>query len=73
MESKRERFIRIAENRTNRILDNLKLLGNCANRHNYDFTAADVQKIFTAIEKEMKHVKSKFNEQAVEDQRFTLS
>ena len=36
-ESKRDRFIRIAEARTNKILDMLKLLGNCACNSNYDY------------------------------------
>ena len=72
MESKRERFVRIAESRTNRILDQLKLLGNCANKHNYDYTDEDVRKIFSAIEKEVKVAKGKFNGQDAESQRFTL-
>lgn len=72
MESKRERFVRIAESRTNRILDQLKLLGNCANKHNYDYTDEDVRKIFSAIEKEVKAAKGKFNGQDAESQRFTL-
>lgn len=72
MESKRERFVRIAESRTNRILDQLKLLGNCANKHNYDYTDEDVKKIFSAIEKEVKAAKGKFNGQDAESLRFTL-
>lgn len=72
MESKRDRFVRIAESRTNRILDQLKLLGNCANKHNYDYTDEDVRKIFSAIEKEVKAAKGKFNGQDAESQRFTL-
>ena len=38
MNQKRERFIKIAENRTNKIISTLKLLGNCANKSNYDYT-----------------------------------
>lgn len=72
MESKRERFVRIAESRTNRILDQLKLLGNCANKHNYEYTDEDVRKIFSAIEKEVKNAKGRFNGQDAENQRFTL-
>ncbi len=61
METKRERFIRIAESRTNKIIDMIKLLGNCANKSNYEYSDADVQKIFSAIEKELKSAKSQFN------------
>ena len=59
METKREKFVRLAEARTNKIIDMVRLLGNCANKANYDYTEADVQKIFNAIEKELKtHLKS---------------
>ena len=54
METKRERFVRIVEARTNKIISMMRLLGNCANKANYDYTEADVQKIFTALEKEIK-------------------
>ena len=57
---KRERFVRIAEQRTNLILETLRLLGNCANRSNYDYSDEDIRKIFGAIEKELKNTKNKF-------------
>ena len=38
METKRDKFVRIVENRTNKIIDMLRLLGNCANKANYDYT-----------------------------------
>lgn len=59
-EQKSERFKRIAENRTNRIIEGLRLLGNCSNRSNYDYTEEDVRKIFSAIEHELKETKKKF-------------
>ena len=71
-ETKRDRFIRIAETRTNKILDMLKLLGNCASKANYDYSEEDVKKIFAALEKEMKATKSKFLGENVADERFTL-
>ena len=73
MESKRDRFVRIAESRTNRILDQLKLLGNCSNKHNYDYTDDDIKKIFSAIEREVKSAKERFSGKDAEGQRFTLS
>ncbi|MDD3065857.1 MAG: hypothetical protein PHT24_06340 [Endomicrobiaceae bacterium] len=59
-EIKRERFKRLAEYRTNEILKRLKVLGNCANRSAYDYTEEDINKIFSAIEKRAKEIKSKF-------------
>ena len=71
METKRDKFVRLAEARTNKIIDMLRLLGNCANKANYDYSDADVQKIFTAIEKELKATKTKFSMNEVED-KFKL-
>lgn len=59
-EVKADRFKRIAENRTNRTIEALRLLGNCANRSNYSYTEEEVKKIFTAIEAELKKAKEKF-------------
>ncbi len=72
MESKRERFVRLAEARTNKIIDMLRLLGNCANKANYDYTDADVQKIFVALEKEIKLAKTKFALGETEESKFKL-
>ncbi|MGN1398522.1 MAG: hypothetical protein ACI4WG_00770 [Erysipelotrichaceae bacterium] len=72
METKREKFVRLVEARTNKIIDMLRLLGNCANKANYDYTDEDVQKIFTTLEKEMKITKSKFTSMTVEDEKFKL-
>lgn len=72
-ESKRERFVRLAEARTNKILDMMKLLGNCSSKTNYDYTEEDVKKIFGAIEKELKNTKAKFNgSDTQKEDRFTL-
>ena len=72
METKREKFVRLAEARTNKIIDMVRLLGNCANKANYDYTEADVQKIFNAIEKELKNTKIKFSVSDAEDDRFKM-
>lgn len=73
-ESKSERFIRIAEARTNKIIDMIQLLGNCANRASYDYTRNDVKKIFSAIESELKAAKAKFDigESEIKEKKFTL-
>lgn len=42
------------------MLRRLKILGNCANRSNYDYTEAEVDKIFSEIEKKVKEMKTKF-------------
>lgn len=72
MESKEERFVRIAEARTNKIIDMIRLLGNCSNKTNYDYTTADVKKIFTTIESELKIARQKFDEEESQDKSFKL-
>ena len=59
-ETRRQRFKRIAGARTNKILDMLKLLGNCSNTGNYEYSENDVKKIFNAIETEVRASKAKF-------------
>ena len=72
-ETKRDRFVRLAENRTNKILNMIQLLGNCANTSLYEYTDEDVEKIFTAIENSVKEAKRKYSKsEAVKTAKFTL-
>lgn len=71
-ENKRERFVRIVENRTNKILDMLRLLANCANRSNYEYDDDDIKQIFAAIDKEVKATKNAFLGIDTKEERFTL-
>lgn len=71
-ESKRECFVRIAEARTNKIIDMLRLLGNCSNVATYEYTKEDVKKIFAAIEEELKATKAKFDTVAITNSKFKL-
>lgn len=71
-ETKRERFVRIAVARTNRILDNMRLLGNCSSKSNYEYTDEDIKKIFNALEKELKQTKNRFLGVDSKEERFTL-
>ena len=70
-EEKKERFTKIATNRTNKILDTLRLLGNCSNSSNYSYTDEEVRKIFSVIEAEVKTQKAKF-EKKDQKQKFSL-
>lgn len=72
MDQKRERFIKIAENRTNKIISMIKLLGNCSNKSNYSYTDEEVKKIFSAIENELKNSKLKFTEASNKKKEFSL-
>ena len=71
-ENAHDKFTRIAEARTQKIIDMIRLLGNCSNTYVYEYSQNDVEKIFTAIESELKASKSKFNNGGGKDKRFTL-
>ena len=71
-ESRRDRFIRIAERRVNRILASLDSLGNCSNRRNYDFGKEDVLKMFGEIEKKLRETRQLFEIEVRDRARFTL-
>lgn len=72
-ETKREKFVRLAEARTNKIIDMIQLLSNCANTNTYEYTNKDVDKIFNAIESELKEAKRKFNKiDCKKGTKFTL-
>lgn len=71
-ETKRERFVRIAEARTNKILEMIRLLGNCSSKGNYEYTEEDVKKIFGTLERELKNTKNKFLGIEAKEERFTL-
>lgn len=72
-ETKRDKFVRLAENRTNKILQTLVLLGNCSNTGVYEYTQKDVEKIFNAIQNQLNETKKRFTQKGSgSSDRFTL-
>lgn len=61
-EARRERFKRLATSRTNAVLEKLRLIGNLSNKANYNYTEDDVRKMFSAIDKQLRSIKTKFSE-----------
>lgn len=73
METKRDKFVRIAESRTNKLLNMLKLLGNCSNTAVYEYSSKDIEKIFNALESELNRTKRRFSKNGENKiQRFSL-
>ena len=72
MEEKREKFKRLAESRTNKVIDMLGLIGNLSNQSNYEDTAKDVNKIFSSIEKALDVQRERFNSNLSKRRRFKL-
>jgi len=72
-ESKRDKFVRIAEARTNKIINMIQLLGNCSNQSLYEYSTKDVNKIFNAIQNELDESKKRFNKlDSQKSNKFTL-
>lgn len=72
-ETKRDKFVRIVEARTNKIIDMIQLLGNCSNTSAYEYTPADIDKIFSSIENELKEARKRFSKiESKKSSRFTL-
>lgn len=60
METKNEKFMRLAESRANVVIQKLRLIGNLSNRRNYEYTKKEVDELFNAIESEVKKTKKLF-------------
>ncbi len=57
---KSEKFIELAEKRTQRIINNIELIGNLSNRRNYIYTDDQYEKIFKAIKMALRDAEEKF-------------
>lgn len=59
-ETRKERFKRLAEKRTNNVIRNIRILSNCSNRSSYEYTKSEVDKIFNTISTELRVARSRF-------------
>ena len=71
-EDREQRFKRLAEQRVNVILDKLRLLGQLANKSNYEYSDEQVEAVFKAIQKEINETKSKFRNGSEKRKRFSF-
>lgn len=58
--NKRDRFLEVAEKRTNAILERIRILGNCANKNLYEYENEEIVKIFKIIQKQLDDTKLLF-------------
>jgi hypothetical protein len=73
MRDKRAKFVQLANQRVNRAIDQIRLVGNLANRNAYDYTDEDYRKIMKALQKSLDRAKARFNDEAQgADQQFSL-
>lgn len=70
-ENKSEKFRRLAENRTNIIIQKIQLLGNLSNKAVYDYSDEEVKKMFAAIDASLNEVKERYKTaQKAENKKF---
>jgi len=69
---KHDNFKRIAEKRTNKIIDMISLLGNLSNLSFYEYSQDEIDSIFDAIQAELDNQKSKFDDKGTKKKRFEL-
>lgn len=55
-----EKFVTLAEVRTNKAINAIRLIGNLSNRANYKYTDDQVEQIFAALEAHLKETKKRF-------------
>ncbi len=59
-ETKRDRFVRLANKRVNAAIKAIRLVGNLSNRGNYEYTNEDAAAIARALERELKELRRRF-------------
>lgn len=67
--NKAENFVRLAEARTNKIIDMVLLLGNLSNKTNYSYTDEQVKAIFDSIQQVLDETKQKFLEKPTQKRK----
>ena len=73
MKKSSEKFVELAEKRVNKTIKDLRLIGNLANKTNYDYENTDVKKIVSCLRQELKMLEKKFDDSSIEsDREFKL-
>lgn len=70
-ETREERFRRVAEARVNKIIAEIRLLGNLSRTGTYEYTPEQVDKIFRCLELEISAAQARFADP--QKKRFSLS
>lgn len=59
-ETKHDKFLRLAEARTNKALEMIRLIENLSNTANYEYKPEDVEKMFDRLERELRKARDSF-------------
>lgn len=72
MENKNIRFKRLAEKRTRKVLNEIRVLSNLSNKGLYDYTPEQLRKIFGAIRDSLTKAEARFKGEQKHDTDFKL-
>jgi len=71
METKEDKFKRLANARVNNAIKQLELIGNLSNSSSYDYTDDEVRKIMSTLNQKVKEISFKFQE-SLKKEKFKL-
>jgi hypothetical protein len=71
METKEDKFKRLANARVNNAIKQLELIGNLSNSSSYDYTDDEVRKIMNILNQKVKEISFKFQE-SLKKEKFKL-
>jgi ribosomal protein L7/L12 len=60
-EDRRQKFVKLAENRTKNAIKAIRVIGKLGNKNAYQFDETDVQKICRALSKEIDSLKARMS------------
>lgn len=72
METKNERFKRLAEKRTRKVLNEIRVLSNLSNKSLYEYTPEQLRKIFGAIRDSLVKAEARFKGEQKRGTEFNL-
>lgn len=71
-ETRNERFRRLAATRGDRLIREISLLGNLANRKNYEYSPEEVDELFRPIQTELREVRALFDPAAPSNRKVSF-
>ncbi|MBN36527.1 MAG: hypothetical protein CMM46_17455 [Rhodospirillaceae bacterium] len=69
---KREKFVRLAEGRTQAALNAIRKIGNLSNMRAYEYTDADIKKIIKALKDAVSDAERSFSSTGEQSDAFKL-
>ena len=71
-DEKSNNFVRLAESRTNKAINQIELIGNLSNRNYYNYTPEQVDAIFSALQSSIRAQKRRYDIALSKKRKFRL-